>query len=216
MFDAYILDCDGVLFDSLQANIEFYNTLLKAFGKPPIDEAQIPYIHMATAEESVAYLFRGDPHLKEAQQLRLSMDYHRFIPFMKLAPGAREVLEILREKGKKLAICTNRSVSMRAVLDFFNLTPLFDYVVTTLEVTRPKPDPEGLLLILNALDLQAQSALFVGDSVLDQKAAQGAGIPFAAYKCPSLDANYTIESFWEILSLHPNMKGVYHAYCRRD
>ncbi len=216
MFDAYILDCDGVLFDSLQANIEFYNALLRAFDKPLIDATQLAFIHMATAEESVAYLFRGDPHLEDAQRLRTTMDYHQFIPYMKLAPGAREVLSILREKGKRLAICTNRSVSMRAVLDYFELSELFDCVVTTLEVRRPKPDPEGLQLILDTLKLVPTSALFVGDSILDQQASKAAGVPFAAYRCPELEADYFIESFWEILSLQPNMKGVSHAHVHRD
>jgi HAD superfamily hydrolase (TIGR01509 family) len=216
MFDAYILDCDGVLFDSLQANIEFYNALLRAFGRSPLDDTQMAYIHMATAEESVAYLFRGDPHLEEAQKLRTTMDYHRFIPYMKLAPGAREVLEILKKRGKRLAICTNRSVSMRAVLEYFGLSKLFDCVVTTLEVKRPKPDPEGLRLILDTLNLTPISALFIGDSVLDQQAAKAAGIPFAGYRSPDLEAEYSIESFWEILSLQPNMKGVSHAHVRRD
>lgn len=216
MFSCYIFDCDGVLFDSLQANIEFYNAILSAFKKPLISDAQTQYIHMATAEESVAYLFREDPRVDDAQRLRLSIDYHRFIPYMKLAPGAQEVLKILKEKDKRLAICTNRSTSMQAVLEYFDLASLFDCVVTSLDVTNPKPDPEGLFLVLKTLSLQPEEAVYVGDSIMDQQASKAARIPFAAYQCTELDADYTLETFWQILSLQPYQKGVSHAHYSWD
>ncbi len=215
MFSCYIFDCDGVLFDSLQANIEFYNYLLTAFGKPPMTQKQITYIHMATAEESVDYLFRNDPRRQEAQQLRLNTDYHRFIPYMKLAPGAREVLQSLKEQGKRLAICTNRSTSMEAILEYFSLTHFFDCVVTALHVKNPKPDPEGLLLISKTLKITPDDTLYIGDSPLDAEASRLAGIPFAAYQNPDLEAEYHINSFVEIISLQPSKKGAHHAHCNR-
>jgi len=216
MFDCYIFDCDGVLFDSLQANIEFYNALLSTFKKPLVNDSQIQYIHMATAEDSVAYLFKGDPRISEAQRLRLAADYHRFIPYMKLAQGAREVLQALKNMGKRIAIFTNRSTSMKAILEYFNLTSLFDYVVTALDVAKPKPDPEGLFLILKVLDMYPEETLFLGDSTLDQQASQSAGVPFAAFQCPDLDADYNIDTFEQILLLQPYKKGIYHADHRRD
>lgn len=215
MFAGYIFDCDGVLFDSIQANIEFYNYLLKAFGKPPMTPEQVAYIHMATAEESVDYLFRGDSRLGEAQRLRLNTDYHRFIPFMKLAPGAKETLHSLKNQGRKLAICTNRSTSMEAILERFDLTRFFDCVVTALDVKTPKPDPEGLLLVLKALKISPEESLYVGDSPIDEEAARLAGIPFAAYRCPDLEADYHVDTFEKILVLKPVINGVRHAHCDR-
>jgi len=176
---------------------------------------QIHYIHMATAEESVDYLFRNDPRREEAQQLRLNTDYHRFIPYMKLAPGAREVLESLKDQGKKLAICTNRSTSMEAILQQFDLEELFDCVVTALDVKKPKPDPEGLLLVLKTLNTSPEEALYIGDSPLDEEASRLAGVPFTAYRCPDLEADYHIDTFEEILSLQPMTKGVRHAHINR-
>ena len=216
MFSCYIFDCDGVLFDSLEANIEFYNALLRAFGKPLMTPEQIQYIHMATAEESVDYLFMDDPRREEAQQLRLNTDYHTFIPFMKLAPGAREVLQTLKTQGKKLAICTNRSTSMEAILEQFDLKSLFDCVVTALDVVNPKPDPEGLFLVLERLHLTHSECLYIGDSTIDEEASRQADIPFAAYRCPELDADFHIDTFEELLTLQLIDKGVYHAPLRRN
>ena len=63
--EVIIFDCDGVLFDSRKANQSFYNHLLEHFGKPPMTEADLSYVHMHTAGESITYLF-GDNHLRDA------------------------------------------------------------------------------------------------------------------------------------------------------
>lgn len=61
----------------------------------------------------------------------------------------------------------------------FELWPGHEYfrrVVTSEDVKRGKPDPEGLLLILNGRD--PKTALYLGDNVDDAAAARAAGVPF--------------------------------------
>jgi len=70
-----IFDCDGVMFDSRRSNINFYNHLLSHFGLPLLRDEQAAYIHMATADESVRYIFRGTPYLEQALTYRFQMDY---------------------------------------------------------------------------------------------------------------------------------------------
>jgi len=60
-FSAVVFDCDGVMFDSRQANINFYNHLLAHFGLPLLREEQVAYIHMATADESIRYVSKAPP-----------------------------------------------------------------------------------------------------------------------------------------------------------
>ena len=40
------LDCDGVLFDSREANIHFYSHIMKIIGRPPVRADQHEFIHM--------------------------------------------------------------------------------------------------------------------------------------------------------------------------
>jgi HAD superfamily hydrolase (TIGR01509 family) len=211
MYRGIILDCDGVLFDSLQANIAFYNHLLASFSKPPMRDKQIEFVHAATAEESVTYLFKGDTALEEARNLQRRTDYNRFIPYMKLAPHALESLKILKAEGKMLAICTNRSTSMPAILKHFGIADLFECVITSLDVTRPKPDPEGLLAVLRAFGLDSPEAVYVGDSIIDQVASRLAGIPFAAYGNPGLDADYHLRDFSQLVTIQPLSGGKQYA-----
>ena len=57
-------DCDGVLFDSRQANIAFYNTILARFDQPPMSPEAEDYVHSHTVWESLDYIFSGYPDLE--------------------------------------------------------------------------------------------------------------------------------------------------------
>ena len=194
---AVIFDCDGVLFDSRQANIRFYNHLLEHFGHPCMEEEDVAYVHMHTADESIRRIFRRSPHLEAALAYRLNVDYFPFIRDMVMEPGLREVLACLGlETG--LGVATNRSNTIGAVLQHHELEGFFDVVISSLDVRRPKPHPEGLLRILDHFDIRAPQALYVGDSTVDADTALAARVPFVAYKDTGLRADYHAQDLWEV------------------
>ena len=53
-------------------------------------------------------------------------------------------------------------------------------------------------MILQAHGLQRHEVAYIGDSKVDEKTAQAAGVRFWAYKDQSLSAEVHIEDFWEI------------------
>ena len=53
MIKLVAFDCDGVLFDSQQANIAFYNAILAHFDRPPLSPEAVDYIHSHTVWESL-------------------------------------------------------------------------------------------------------------------------------------------------------------------
>lgn len=194
---AVIFDCDGVMFDSRQANINFYNHLLNRFKLPAMKEKQVPFIHMHTADESVRYLFRETNFLKEAQAYRMNMDYTPFLKDMVIEPGLKNLLRWL-SPGSGLAVATNRSNTIEAVIDGNGLNGFFDIVVSSLDVKNPKPHPESLLKIFDFFEIGPAQALYVGDSPVDQETAQAADTPFIAYKNRSLEAAYHVDALEEI------------------
>tara|TARA_E500000178_G_C16751067_1_gene630407 strand:- start:257 stop:805 length:549 start_codon:yes stop_codon:yes gene_type:complete len=54
----------------------------------------------------------------------------------------------------------------------------FDYCISSDDVKKGKPDPEGLLKILNKFRLNNKDAIFVGDSIYDYKASKAAKIKY--------------------------------------
>ena len=98
----------------------------------------------------------------------------------------------------KTAIATNRTDTMHRLLEEFGLENHFDMVVTSLDVTRPKPHPEPLQKILKHFGLGPEDALYVGDSGVDAQAAAAATMPFAAYRNRDVNAAFYIDSLHEL------------------
>ncbi len=183
-YKAVIYDCDGVIFDSLEANFAFYAKVLDRFGKPPLDRNDLEVmnlLHTYSSRDVLARLFAGDANYQAALGFAGSIDYRELLPYMRMEEGFRETLEVLRG-DMMLAICTNRSTSMEMVLEHFGLADYFGCVMTASRVTNPKPHPEPLLKILDHFAILPGEALFVGDSELDRLASAAAGVPFVAYR----------------------------------
>ena len=205
---AVILDCDGVMFDSRRANTNFYNHLLAHFGLPPMREDDITFVHAATAEESVRHIFRETPYRRQAEEYRKGLDYFPFIKDMIIEPGLKKLLMGLKpEVG--LAVATNRSNTIGAVLEQNGLEEYFDIVVSSLDVENPKPHPESIMKILDFFGLDPLQAVYIGDSLIDLKTAEAAGVYFVAYRNGSLEASFkagTMRELGEVLELIENCK----------
>ena len=197
---AVIFDCDGVMFDSRQANINYYNHLLSHFHLPPMKGNDVVFVHMHTADESVQHIFRGTPYTDQAQEYRMKMDYSPFIKDMIIEPGLKKLLEDLRP-GFGLAIATNRSNTIGRVLEWNGLKKYFDIVVSSLDVKNPKPNPEPLFKILDFFDIGPDEAFYVGDSLIDYETARAADVHFISYKNKDLKADYHIDHLVEIAKI---------------
>jgi HAD superfamily hydrolase (TIGR01549 family) len=197
---AVIFDCDGVMFDSRQANINFYNHILSYFGLPPLTSEDIDFVHMNTAVESLNHIFKDSPYLDEAQEYRLTLDYIPFIKDMIMEPGLKEILDFLKP-DYGLAVATNRSNTIGKVLEVNGLTAYFDIVVSSLDVENPKPHPEPIFKILDFFGIEPQECFYVGDSEVDFEVCQAAEVPLIAYKNKDLKADIHVESLSEIKEL---------------
>jgi phosphoglycolate phosphatase len=201
-YKAVIYDCDGVMFDSFEANLAFYDRIMFKLGKPPLDRSdgeQMRILHTFANREVLRYFFPDEADCGEAVLAAAAIDYRELVPFMKMEEGFRETLEALAARVE-LAVCTNRSTSMDMVLESFNLASYFGIVMTASKVANPKPHPEPLFKVLEYYRIAPGEALFVGDSEVDCQAAQAAGVPFVAYKA-DLPALARIDRHPEILDL---------------
>ena len=197
---AVIFDCDGVMFNTNRANEAYYNQILQHFDRPLLTPAQFKYCHMHTGDEAMHYLFDGTGLADAAQTYRLQMGYSQFIGMMEIEPHLKPLLRSLRP-AIKTAVGTNRADTMEEVMRVHGLNDVFDLVVTSRDVVTPKPAPDILNQILAHFDFSPAQAIYIGDSVVDEKAAAAAGVPFVAYGDPSLRADHHISSLDEIHAL---------------
>ncbi len=201
-----IYDCDGVLFDSLEANRKLYDHIAVSMGRAPLTEEELRYCHMNTVGDSIHCIFREDAEteVRAVRFLKEQVDFKDFIRYLIMEPHLLETLSALREKGIMTAISTNRTTSMPYIMERFSLQPYFDMVVTALDVERPKPDPESVNMILGRLHVRPEETLYVGDSEIDLGTARSSGVTFVAYKNPAISTGILIESHREILRFLSN------------
>lgn len=196
-----IYDCDGVMFNSLEANCAFYESVFSYMGisLDRSDQDVMRVIHTYANSDVLKHFFPEKERWAEAARFAGSIDYFRLIKLMEMEKGLVETLEQL--KGLvHLAVCTNRSTSMEAVLNRFKLTDYFSFVMTASKASFPKPHPDPLVRILAHYALKPEEALFVGDSAVDSQAAAAAGVPFIGYRA-DLPGMARIDRHEEIMAL---------------
>ncbi len=179
---ALIFDCDGVLFESQQANLAYYNRIFQRFGHPVIDDptgAAARFCHTASSPVVLGRLMDATC-LDAALAYAATLDFREFVPLMTEAQGLKENLARL-SACLPLAVATNRGDSMWQLLAHFELDDFFQTVVTCRDVKSPKPAPDMLLLAAGRLAVDPRDCVFVGDSDFDRQAAQAAGMKFIAY-----------------------------------
>jgi putative hydrolase of the HAD superfamily len=111
-----------------------------------------------------------------AEGFRETVDY-RAVSF---APGAERVLAAARERGLVGLVTNGPASRQRVKLDALGIAEAFDVVVYAGDLPRRKPAPDPFEEALDALDVRAGAALYVGDSVEhDVVGAHRAGLPVA-------------------------------------
>ncbi|MEH8018173.1 HAD family hydrolase [Rheinheimera muenzenbergensis] len=94
-------------------------------------------------------------------------------------PGAEQCLHTLRANNMPLALLT-RNMRQATSLTIQRLQMPIEHVLTR-EDCAAKPDPAGLLLLAEKLQLPAQQMIYVGDYIYDIETAANAGMMSCLY-----------------------------------
>jgi pyrophosphatase PpaX len=119
---------------------------------------------------------------------------------VKLVEPMPGVYEMLKNLKAKKAIFTSASRRLcDAMLKNCYLNGYFDFVVAGDDVSKPKPDPEGLYMISDKLD--EDNIVYVGNSEKDLLAAKKFGATFILFskdERTELMADYTASTLKEV------------------
>jgi len=124
-----------------------------------------------------------------------------------LMPGASETLKELKRMKLKIGLCTISSEkAANYILQRFNIKDFFQIVVARDRVKYVKPHTEQFEVALKALGVSPQTAVIVGDSVVDMQSAKelkaiAVGLPTGTSTMEQLKnngANYIITSLTDL------------------
>jgi HAD superfamily hydrolase (TIGR01549 family) len=91
--------------------------------------------------------------------------------------GIDKLLKELFNKKLEMAILTNnKSQYAEEVLEKFKLKNYFDIIIGFNDVSEVKPNPEGILKILDKWNIKPSEAIFIGDMTTDVDAGRAADV----------------------------------------
>jgi phosphoglycolate phosphatase len=182
---AVAFDLDGTLVETLPDLHESANRMLAQIGRPPVSESVVRACIGDGVDRLVKRLLTGTPsgepdaasfenaarNFRSHYAAVLTRTSHPFA-------GAISTLEILRNRGFKLACVTNKPARFtEPLLQGLALTGYLDLVLSGDSLARKKPDPLPLVHVAGAFGIEPAQLLIVGDSPVDTGAARAAGCP---------------------------------------
>jgi phosphoglycolate phosphatase len=172
-----VFDLDGTLVDSQRDLADSTNEMLAEFGAPPlpIDSVASMVGDGARALVERAIAASGlPPHPDALAAFRRIYD-RRLLEHTRPYPGVEGLVRMLADRTP-LAVLTNKpEAPTRRLLDALGLAPSFRWVVGGDSGFARKPDPSGLLHLIQAAGASPATTLVIGDSMVDVETARAAG-----------------------------------------
>lgn len=174
--EAIIFDLDGLLVDSEPLQFRAYREAFASCGVR-FEQEDWTRFHDLEASASRWIEHNGIDVDPEAVRSKKKGIYERLIQTeLKLKPGASELVEALTRKFRLCVASSSRPESIDVCLRKFGLETCFEGLVSAVELPRKKPHPDVYFAALAHLNLSADAAIAIEDSVAGLRAATLAGL----------------------------------------
>ena len=178
---AFLFDFDGVITDSEPYVFEVLKQMIKDnFG------IELPYsdinMTIGCSDKKVAEYIANEYHIDYSVELSEKLkknypDYYFEYEGIKPFPYLRDLLSILKDRGRKVAIVSSTDrAHLEAALSRMGLSGFIDTIISGSDVQNKKPSPEPYLKGIEALSVDKQDAVVIEDSPTGIQSAVNAGI----------------------------------------
>lgn len=178
-----LFDLDGTLIDSTEAILKSFDESFKYFKLKKVEHDFLKAL--------IGYSLE-DIFLKSAVDTKIIKDIVRlykkeykkiFLQSTTLLPGAKEAIKEAASFADICVVTTKGRENSQLILEKLKVLKYFKFVIGREDVSKPKPDPEGIELALFKLKANKNSSFMIGDTALDIKAAKSAGIHPIGLSC---------------------------------
>lgn len=183
MYKAVIFDFDYTLGDSTNGIVLSINHALEKLGFQVQDTKTIQRTIGLSLKDTLFEL----TGIQDEETAQKFTQYFKekadlvMVDNTRLYDGVLKELEKLRNNKILLGIVTTKyHYRIEQILEKNNAMNVINVIVGCDDVINEKPDPEGLLAAIEKLNISKNQVLYVGDSIVDAKTAQSAGVDFVA------------------------------------
>lgn len=177
MNSVVIFDLDGTLIDSRKDLTTGVNLMRAEYGLSPLDVYTVAdYVGNGARKLAERALKGIDTDVDEAlTKMRGYYTEHMFDE-TDLYPTVKEGLQILKQKGFKTAVCTNKPQEpCLGILGHLGVAEDFDIIMGANPDFTLKPDPAMLEFILRQTGSSPENSWMVGDNYTDLESGRRAG-----------------------------------------
>lgn len=206
MYKTILFDIDGTLLDSEKNLLTAFQSALRDVLHISRGLAELEAI-IGLHEKKAAALFTADPKEQDCIIKRWTQYVKNSPAPPPLFPLVVSTLLELKKRQIVTGIVTSKTKEhMENDFNKHNITGMFDVIITSDQVSCPKPHPEPLALALQKTGSAKDTSLYVGDTYSDLLCAQNCGISFAlalwgAKEDPRLSkADHKLRQFSDLLA----------------
>ena len=180
---AILFDLDGTLLNSGLSFHKIVNQL-----KKEINQEEVPFekVRKYSSRGASLILKNSFPEADVAQLEDLKKSFlERYFEFMLddicLYDGVVELIDFLANESIPWGIVTNKSEKYtRPIIEKLKWHELTNAVICPENVTKAKPDPEGIITALNLLNASNSESYYVGDHKRDIETGKNANVKTVA------------------------------------
>ncbi len=178
-YDLLVFDLDGTILNTLEDLTDSLNVTLTLHGYPQRRQSEV----RSFVGNGIRLLIRRAVP-EELSETGLDLLYQEFISYYqqhcmdKTRPyeGIPELLRQVRDRGYRTAVVSNKADSAVKILCDQYFKGLFDWMAGEQSGILRKPAPDSVNRILDSLHISRDRAVYIGDSDVDIKTAQNAGM----------------------------------------
>lgn len=183
----FVFDLDDTLTNSYEINQQLFVDTFTEIDKT-VDEAFLRDLHFRSRGTSMGVQFtEAVKHLgwdvDPMELVKKNEDMHigsadKFAK-MHTFDAAKELLDVLKNNGKLISVCTNRQYgSQKRIFELNGMTHYFENIISCSDEGHEKPDPFCLNNLIAKYDEPKDAYIYFGDSKTDRDFAKAAGIDF--------------------------------------
>ena len=181
-YKAVLFDMDGTVLDTLADLTNAVNHTLSEYGMPLLDRRQVASYLGNGAEYLMSRAVpAGTPDARREEMLHAYQPWYDSHCAILTAPypGILPLMQALREAGVKQAVISNKQDSAVRQLAEQHFPGLLETAVGESPAVRRKPNPDAVLAALREMGIEKENAVYVGDTEVDLRTAENAGLACA-------------------------------------
>ena len=203
----FLFDLDGTLIDTAPDFLTSLNNVLAENNRDLVHLDDIRQFISDGSGKLVEVGFGIDNDHEQFQQLKSALlrEYKKNLTSLsKLFDGVKELIDYLNDKNIVYGIVTNKPLEYaKPIIEFFDELRDCKILICPDHLRKAKPDPEGINLACDKLDINPNFACYVGDHDVDIAAGLAANVP--VFACEYGYGSFEKESQSnEIRIMHPS------------